>query len=471
MAAAPILCLIWLSTAQPNRLEVAASLDGLVRGPSAVVATVCLYVAWRLSGQRQLAWLAAITATLAAQAVIMAALEIADLDHAVNDNVWMVPFEVLTMIVIAWLVMSAGHRSAWGEPVRIGVMAGVLLGLGRLISIVALPDPATFSVSRPTLLLGFGAVAVPTAVVLARLPDVPRWASSRLGAGLFLYSLAHLSVLMAGRTATMTSSLITLGADLAGAVFLSAAAVALLRLTIGAGNDDRDRLQLRIDELEAGVRQDRARIHEINSTIAGLASASRLLQEDHTIDAGRRRLLQDMVHAELARLQRLLNEPAARAEGASRILPVEVDLDATIGNLVLAQEARGNRVTWLPSGARVSGEPDQVAEVLNILLDNAAKHGRSDTCVTVHTVADGIEVAVADDGPGVSPEVRTHLFEWGARGPRSSGQGIGLHIAQDLTRRHGGQLSLRDDAARGATFVARFPRAARRDGDESAHIA
>ena len=38
-------------------------LDGLVRGPSAVVATVCLYVAWRLSGQRQLAWLAAVAAS------------------------------------------------------------------------------------------------------------------------------------------------------------------------------------------------------------------------------------------------------------------------------------------------------------------------------------------------------------------------------------------------------------------------
>ena len=246
--------------------------------------------------------------------------------------------------------------------------------------------------------------------------------------------------------------------------------MALLRLTVGIGADDRDRLQLRVDELEAGLRRDRARIHEINSTIAGLASATRLLHEDHTIGDGRRLLLQEMVHAELGRLQRLLNEPSARPDDAGRTTPVEVDLDATISNLVLAHEARGNRVSWLPSGARVAGEPDEVAEVLNILLDNAAKHGRSDTFVTVEAVADAIEVAVADDGPGVSPEVRSHLFEWGARGPRSSGQGIGLHIAQDLTRRHGGHLSLRDDAARGATFVARFPRA-RRGDDESAHIA
>ena len=471
VAAVPILSLAWLSTDQPNRLAAAASLDGLVRGPSAVVATVCLYVAWRLSGQRQLAWLAASTATLAVQAVIMAGLQLATIDRAFNENLWMVPFDFLTMLVIGWLVTSAGQRSLLGDPVLIGLGAGLILGLGRLASIVLLPDLDPVWVSRPTAVLGFLAVVVPTVLLLWLLPDVPRWASSRLGAALFLYALAHLSAFLAGHPATVTGSLITLSSDLAGAVFLSAAAVAMLRLTIGVGNDDRDRLQLRVDELEAGLRQDRARIHEINSTIAGLASATRLLHEDHTIGAARRTLLQDMIHAELGRLQRLLNEPSARAEEARRTVPVEVARDATIGNLVLAHEARGTRVNWLPSGARGAGEPDQVAEVLNILLDNAAKHGRSDTSVTVQTVADAIEVAVADDGPGVSPEVRSHLFEWGARGPRSSGQGIGLHIAQDLTRRHGGHLTLRDDAAaRGATFVARFPRA-RRDDDDSAHIA
>lgn len=470
VAAVPILSLTWLSTDRPDRLAVAASLDGLVRGPSAVVATVCLYVAWRLSGQRQLARLAAITAALAGQAVIMAGLQLSTIDRDYGFSLWMVPFDFLTMMVVAWLVTSAGQRSSWGDPLPVGLIAGLLLGLGRLLSIVLLPELNAVWMSRPTLILGFVVMVIPTALLLALLPDVPRWASGRIGAALFLYALGHLFSYLAAGSATVASNLVTLGADLAGAVLLSAAAVALLRLTIGTGNADRDRLQLRVDELEAGLRQDRARIHEINSTIAGLASASRLLQEDTTIGAGRRTLLQEMVHTELGRLQRLLNEPSTRCDDAGRTCPVEVDLDTTIRNLVLAQEARGNRVSWLPSGARVTGEPDQVAEVLNILLDNAAKHGHSDTSVTVAEVADAIEVAVADDGPGVSPEVRSHLFEWGARGPRSSGQGIGLHIAQDLTRRHGGHLTLRDDAARGATFVARFPRA-RRGDDEPAHIA
>ena len=117
----------------------------------------------------------------------------------------------------------------------------------------------------------------------------------------------------------------------------------------------------------------------------------------------------------------------------------------------------------------MAGAPDAVAEVLNILLDNAAKHGNSAASVTVKAVADAVEVAVSDDGPGVAPEIRQHLFEWGARGPRSGGQGIGLNIARDLTARHGGYLRLRETVG-GATFVAGFPMA-RRGDDEPAHLA
>ena len=75
-------------------------------------------------------------------------------------------------------------------------------------------------------------------------------------------------------------------------------------------------------------------------------------------------------------------------------------------------------------------QPDAVAAVFNVLLDNAAKHGRSEAEVTVEPHGNYVEVAVHDDGPGVDPSLRTRLFEWGVRGAGSSGQGIGLHVAR-----------------------------------------
>jgi signal transduction histidine kinase len=156
-----------------------------------------------------------------------------------------------------------------------------------------------------------------------------------------------------------------------------------------------------------------------------------------------------MVQAELARLGRLLNdsEPVVPR-------PRTADLDETIERLALSQEARGNVVHWQRSGQRVAAEPDAVAEVINILLDNAAKHGEAGAEVAVSTRHDTVEISVSDSGPGVAPDVRDRLFLWGSRGPRSTGHGIGLHIAHDLTRRQGGYLELRESTTgRGTTFV------------------
>jgi signal transduction histidine kinase len=463
VAVTPILSLTWLSTDQPQRLAVAASLDGLVRGPAAIAATLCFYVAWRISGKSQLVWLASITAAIAVQAVILSGLQLTDITHQFDGSLWLVPIDVVSLLLIVRLSMCAGRRTHLHDPLWLGALIGLALGVARVLVVTLLPQVHANTFGWQPLVVGFLAFALPAALLLSVLPDVPSWVSGRMGAAVLLYGVGHLATFLDGGAGTTAASVVTLVADLDGAIVLTAAAAAVLRMTILAEDRDRDHLRLLVDELESGRRSDRARIHEINSTIAGVASASRLLREDPTIDPARRELLDKMVGSELSRLQRLLSEQTA-------VKPGVVDLDDTIGNLVLAQEARGNRVNWLPSGARVEGEPDAVAEVLNILLDNAAKHGSSDTSVTVKPVADAIEVVISDDGPGIAPEVRQHLFEWGSRGPRSRGQGIGLHIARDLTARHGGYLRLRENTVHGATFVAGFP-TARRGDDEQAHLA
>jgi signal transduction histidine kinase len=98
-----------------------------------------------------------------------------------------------------------------------------------------------------------------------------------------------------------------------------------------------------------------------------------------------------------------------------------------------------------------------VAAVFNVLLDNAAKHGRSEAEVTVERHGDYVEVVVHDEGPGVDPALRTRLFEWGVRGASSSGQGIGLHAARDLAQQQRGYLRTRDVRRGGATFVLGLP--------------
>jgi signal transduction histidine kinase len=103
------------------------------------------------------------------------------------------------------------------------------------------------------------------------------------------------------------------------------------------------------------------------------------------------------------------------------------------------------------------GDPDDLAEVVNILLENARRHGGGTAWVDVSRVDGYVQVACTDDGPGVADEVRAQLFTSGVRRPGSPGQGLGLSIAARLMTERGGSLVLAESRTSGATFVARLP--------------
>jgi signal transduction histidine kinase len=277
-------------------------------------------------------------------------------------------------------------------------------------------------------------------------PSQAPWGRQRsaLIVSLTVTTLATLAVVASVEHVTGTA-LVGLRATVAALV---AAAISCL-LWRHIEQHDTDTLNRSLEDAVATTRLEHARMHEIKASLAGITSATQLIHDRPAgITEERRGLLEDMVQAELARLGRLLNDSPTVPR------PRTADLDQTIERLALAQEARGNVVRWHRSGQQVAAEPDAVAEVINILLDNAAKHGSSGAEVAVSTGRDTVEISVSDSGPGVSPAVRDRLFTWGARGPRSSGNGIGLHIAHDLTRRQGGYLELREGTSgRGTTFV------------------
>ncbi|QIG44410.1 HAMP domain-containing histidine kinase [Nocardioides anomalus] len=241
-------------------------------------------------------------------------------------------------------------------------------------------------------------------------------------------------------------------AVLAAALLVTGLSAVLLRRAVAARDRALGAVQEELDRLELGQRADRARLHEIDATVAGIASAQQLLSAG--IAAERYDALAAMVQAEVQRLQRLLAERAPERRRA-------VDLDDVVGQIVLAHVARGRRVTWEPSGLRALARGDDVAEVVNVLLENAAVHGgpgRVRVRVAPDATGAGVSVTVSDQGPGVPPELRERLFDWGVSRPGSPGQGIGLHAAAELAHQMGGRLELRP-GVRGATFALHLPAA------------
>jgi signal transduction histidine kinase len=208
--------------------------------------------------------------------------------------------------------------------------------------------------------------------------------------------------------------------------------------------------------------------HELRSPIASLRTHLE-------VAAAHPALLEvDDLLADVVRLQHLAADllllARLDAEGAPPDGPRgrgPVDLGALVRE-ELGQRARTDR---LPVRAELGAEPaevpgnrGQLARVLGNLVDNAQRHARSAVSVGLRRDGAWVVLAVADDGPGVPGAERERIFERfvrldDARSRDAGGAGLGLAIARDVARRHGGTLSVRDAPGGGALFELRLPAA------------
>ena len=181
------------------------------------------------------------------------------------------------------------------------------------------------------------------------------------------------------------------------------------------------------------------------------------------------------VLAETIGVQRLVDDLLLLARGdagaatAVRREPVDLDdvVESVAGGLRRAGERRIDTRGVHP--AQVSADRGQLERLVGNLLDNAVRHARERVVVTLTPLPAGVELRVADDGPGIPADERERVFERftrldDARTAGSGGAGLGLAIARDIAERHGGALRLESAARRGAWFVLTLPVARPGDG-------
>ncbi|HUQ05646.1 MAG TPA: ATP-binding protein [Kofleriaceae bacterium] len=108
-------------------------------------------------------------------------------------------------------------------------------------------------------------------------------------------------------------------------------------------------------------------------------------------------------------------------------------------------------------------DPDLWEKIVLNLLSNALKFTLEGTIrLTLAEVGGNVELVVADTGTGIPAEALPHLFErfrriHNARARTQEGSGIGLALVQELTRLHGGVVSVESEVARGTTFRISIP--------------
>ena len=70
---------------------------------------------------------------------------------------------------------------------------------------------------------------------------------------------------------------------------------------------------------------------------------------------------------------------------------------------------------------------------------------------------DGVIIEVADTGPGISPEIRDHLFQPFVSSGKKNGLGLGLALSRQTILDHGGDMWVESEPSRGARFFFRLP--------------
>ena len=139
------------------------------------------------------------------------------------------------------------------------------------------------------------------------------------------------------------------------------------------------------------------------------------------------------------------------------------ELVAEVGSALSSREApddEGSAVEWRNEVAfelDVEADRGQLFRVLNNLGRNARQVGASSVRVSARLEDGRIIIDVADDGPGLSDKARGRLFQPFAGSARDGGTGLGLVIARDIMRAHGGDIELVETGASGATFRLSLP--------------
>ena len=110
--------------------------------------------------------------------------------------------------------------------------------------------------------------------------------------------------------------------------------------------------------------------------------------------------------------------------------------------------------------------PAALAQVVQNLVDNAARHADAAMAIAVREVDGGVELVVEDDGPGIPEEDRQRVFDRfvrldEARARDAGGSGLGLAIVQKIVTAHGGTVAVSSSGLGGARFVVRLPAAGR----------
>ena len=212
--------------------------------------------------------------------------------------------------------------------------------------------------------------------------------------------------------------------------------------------------------------------HDLLNPTQVIVGLSELLLEHQSLAPVVRRRLEQMHRSALTMSAMISDMSAGVSLDASanpvysRVNLVELVTSVVERNRVLTV-AKGMKLLLLidqadDQGCWVDGDAVKLERALANLLGNAIKFSppMSTVSVALDRGVHNAMIAVHDQGPGISNEGRTRIFELFHREEATAhlpGQGLGLFITRQIAERHGGTLSVSSELGRGSTFLLQVP--------------
>lgn len=217
--------------------------------------------------------------------------------------------------------------------------------------------------------------------------------------------------------------------------------------------------------------------HELRTPVTAIVGfATLLLAEWDELDLTQGRMLLERVVANSQELEALIEQllDFSRLERGLRPTADELlDVGATVAGILASRsELVSEHVldSRLAEACMIRGSTSAIERIVTNLVGNAAKYSPPGTriLVTVRKDADRVVLVVDDEGPGVAPEDREHVFSRFYRGhgtgvTRTRGAGIGLAIVVEYAASMAGTATVADAPSGGARFAVSFPTAEARD--------
>src|SRR5258706_3221480 len=173
----------------------------------------------------------------------------------------------------------------------------------------------------------------------------------------------------------------------------------------------------------------------------------------------------EAMEGDIADMERMLNEylEFARGEGGDAAEPADLAVLAAeaVADAGRAHDAQSRIALTIAEPLTVAVKRNALKRCLVNLIDNALKYGRR-VQVVLRRVGKSVELSVEDDGPGIAEDRREeafrpfHRLDQG-RNLQTGGIGLGLAIARDIARSHGGDVRLEKSALGGLRATIRLP--------------